>query len=40
MTDDEAETFDLLTQTDGARGEVDRARKMAELSNRAKATAG
>ena len=40
VTDEESETFDLLTRTDGARGEVERARKMADLSSRAKATAG
>jgi hypothetical protein len=39
VTDDEAETFDLLNQTEGARGEVERSRKMSDLSNRAKATA-
>jgi hypothetical protein len=37
VTEAEEENFDLLTQTDGARGEVDRARKMA---GRAKAAAG
>ncbi len=40
VADDEDETFDLLTQTDGAKGEVDRARKMADLSSRGKVTAG
>ncbi len=40
VSEDEGETFDLLTQTEGARNEVDRARKMADLSNKAKATAG
>jgi hypothetical protein len=40
VTDDEGETFDMLTQTEGARSEVDRARKMAEMSSRVKATAG
>jgi hypothetical protein len=40
VTDDEGETFDMLTQTEAARSEVDRSRKMAEMSSRAKATAG
>src|SRR5271165_2867210 len=39
VSDDEGETLDLLTRTDGARGEVDRARKMADLSNRVKVAA-
>jgi hypothetical protein len=39
VTEDEADTFDLLNQTEAARNEVGRARKMADMSNRAKATA-
>jgi hypothetical protein len=39
VTDDEGETFDMLTQTEGARDAVALARKMAERS-RAKAPAG
>ncbi len=38
--EDEDETFDLLTRTDGAKGEVDRARKMADLGSRTRTTAG
>jgi radical SAM superfamily enzyme YgiQ (UPF0313 family) len=40
VTDEEGETFDMLTQTESARSEVDRARKMAELSNRTKISVG
>jgi hypothetical protein len=39
VAEDEGETFDMLNQTQAARNEVGRARKMADLSNRAKATA-
>ncbi len=39
VSDEEGETFDMLTQTEAARNEVGRARKMADLSNRAKASA-
>ena len=37
--DEEDENFEMLTQNDAARREVDRARKMADLSTRAKAAA-
>ena len=38
--DEESETLEMLTQSDAARGAVDRARKMSELSSRSKAAAG
>jgi radical SAM superfamily enzyme YgiQ (UPF0313 family) len=40
VADDEGETFDMLTQTEAARSEVDRSRKMAEMSSRTKAKVG
>ena len=38
--DEESETLEMLTQSDAARGAVDRARQMSELSSRSKAAAG